>query len=80
MMMVLGYACSACTVPVFGLFDIGPLPDKIMWMAQIGYVVHHTGSKVIIAVMLLHAAAALKHHYWDGDGTLRRMLGRALPV
>jgi len=57
---------------------IGPLSEKITWMASTGYTIHHTGSKIIIAIILLHALAALKHHYWDKDPTLKRMLGRSL--
>lgn len=75
MMMVLGYDCSTCTLPIFGLFEIGPFP-KVEIISQIGGVIHHLGSKFVIAAILLHAAAALKHHYWDGDDSLRRMLGK----
>ena len=33
-----------------------------------------TLAKVLIVVALLHAAAALKHHFIDRDNVLRRML------
>jgi cytochrome b561 len=33
---------------------------------------------VVIAVLLLHIAGAFKHHLINKDGTLRRMLGRAV--
>ena len=35
---------------------------------------HETGAVTLIAVVVLHAAAALKHHFIDRDGTLRAML------
>ena len=76
MMMSIGYACSQCVIPIFGIYDIGPLSERIMWIAAPGYFIHTIGSKILILAILLHAAAALKHHYWDGDGTLRRMFGR----
>jgi len=30
---------------------------------------------LLIPLIMLHAAASLKHHYWDKDTTLRRMVG-----
>ncbi len=75
MMMVLGYGCTFCTQPVLGTWlEIGPFP-KIEALTLIGSAIHRIGSKIIIAVILFHAAAALKHHYWDRDDTLKRMLG-----
>jgi cytochrome b561/polyisoprenoid-binding protein YceI len=35
---------------------------------------HHIAGKVLIGALILHAAGALKHHFIDGDSTLRRML------
>ncbi len=78
MTMTLGYACSLCTVPVFWLFEIGPLPERILWLGQAGQRLHELGGYMLSGALLLHAAAALKHHYWDRDPTLRRMLGRTI--
>ena len=36
--------------------------------------VHEIAGKVLIGALILHAAGALKHHFIDGDSTLRRML------
>ena len=36
--------------------------------------VHETGVFALISIVLVHAAAALKHHFVDRDGTLRAML------
>ncbi len=35
---------------------------------------HHTLSWLLFAVALLHILAALKHHFWNKDDVLRRML------
>jgi len=37
---------------------------------------HVTGVVTLIAIVALHAAAALKHHFVDHDGTLQAMLPR----
>ena len=36
---------------------------------------HWLVGRIMIAAVLLHVAGALKHHFVDKDGTLRRMLG-----
>ena len=51
-------------------FRIPLLPDfAINW-----HRIHNWGGKMVLAVIALHGAAALKHHFWDKDDTLRRML------
>jgi cytochrome b561 len=35
---------------------------------------HDTLAKVLFGVALLHILAALKHHFWNRDGVLLRML------
>ena len=35
---------------------------------------HEIASSVLIALVLAHIGAALKHHFWDKDGILQRML------
>ncbi len=62
-------------VPVLGLFEIGPLPQKFPILSDIGGFIHEYTGKTLIAVISLHIAGALKHHLIDKDGTLRRMLG-----
>jgi cytochrome b561 len=37
--------------------------------------IHEGAAVVLISLVVLHAAAALKHHWIDRDQTLRRMLG-----
>lgn len=53
----------------FGL-KIPLLPDYgINW-----HRIHNWGGKFVLALIVLHVAAALKHHFWDKDDTLKRML------
>lgn len=39
---------------------------------------HETLGPIMLVAIVLHIAGAYKHHLMDKDGTLRRMLGRAL--
>ncbi|MBN2647646.1 MAG: cytochrome b [Thiotrichales bacterium] len=72
-------------VPFFGIELIARNPDpadpqKVIALnatfAGIGKTLHGVGGTLIIAAVLLHFAAALKHHFVDQDSTLSRMLGR----
>ena len=64
-------------ISFFGLFLVPYLPVKPdMPSAIAAHEVHETLGWAIIALVGLHAAAALKHHYIDKDGVLRSMLGR----
>lgn len=62
-------------VPVLGLFNIGPPAEKIPWLGDAGSFIHYWAGWALIAIIVLHVLGALKHHYMDRDGTLRRMLG-----
>lgn len=61
-------------VSFFGLFTlpslINPNPDAGLVFRN----AHHYLGYTLIALILLHTAAALKHHFYDGDDILRRML------
>ncbi|HSX62120.1 MAG TPA: cytochrome b [Tahibacter sp.] len=64
----------AVVIPLTGI----TLPDLIPndhdlheWTEEI----HVLLGKIFYAVIGLHAAAAIAHHYWFRDNTLRRMLG-----
>lgn len=67
---------SAANFPLqwFGIVHLPALwrPDPAVkyWARE----VHDTGFWVLAALVGLHSAAALKHHYFDHDETLRRML------
>ena len=54
---------------LFG-FRIPLLPDfGINW-----HFIHNWGGKLVLALVVIHVAAALKHHFYDRDDTLKRML------
>ena len=54
---------------VFG-FRIPLLPDfGINW-----HLIHNWSGKLVLGLIALHVAAALKHHFYDKDDTIRRML------
>lgn len=51
-------------------FKIPLLPDfGLNW-----HIVHNWGGKLVLALIAIHVAAALKHHFYDNDDTLKRML------
>lgn len=58
-------------------FGVLPLPDLISKDKQLGELlkgVHATLNFTMLALILVHAAAAIKHHLFERDGTLARML------
>lgn len=72
-------------ISVFGLdlLAMNPDPNKVgavlpfsESLAQLGHSIHETAGKVIIATLVLHLVGALKHHFVDKDGTLKRMLNK----
>jgi cytochrome b561 len=58
-------------------FGVLPLPDLLDKNKELGdtlATVHQYLNFTMIAIVLLHAGAALKHHFIDKDDILRRML------
>ncbi|MDI1298073.1 cytochrome b [Methylotenera sp.] len=58
-------------------FGIIPIPDLLAKNREIGNVlreVHETLNFVLIAIVVGHAGAAFKHHFFDKDDVLTRML------
>lgn len=41
---------------------------------DIGHMLHNPVSNIMLVLIFLHVAAALKHHFLDKDNTLRRMI------
>lgn len=74
---LLGWAgTSACCAPVMLYFTL-PLTLPISGGMPVGEAilrVHQVAAFTLVALVLLHAAAALHHHLVRRDGTLRRML------
>jgi cytochrome b561 len=62
------------SVSWFGLFTWPNLIAKNESAFNILRATHDTLSGVLFAVVVLHILAALKHHYWNRDDVLLRML------
>ena len=58
----------------FKLFNLPALTDKNDAMAHLAVSVHETLFWILLAVLIAHVGAALKHHVFDNDNVLRRML------
>lgn len=77
--MVSGYLISTADsrgIIVFGLFEVPGMGELFPEQADIAGTLHLYLAWGLIILIVLHAAAALKHHYVDKDNTLTRMLGR----
>jgi cytochrome b561 len=60
-------------IAVFDWFNVSPLVLAIKNQEDIAGLVHYYVAYGIIVLAVLHAAAALKHHFFDKDNTLKRM-------
>jgi cytochrome b561 len=67
-------SAKSYSVSYFGWFTFPDLiaPSESSYDAL--HVVHEVLAFSILNLALLHIAAALKHHFWDKDNVLRRML------
>ncbi len=71
---------SASNYPVswFGLVQLPDFVEPDPDLKQLFRDIHGVFAKILIGLVLLHIAAALKHQFFDRDGLLWRMLpGRA---
>lgn len=73
----MGYLQSnAANFPIV-VWDVVPVPAVLApdeALAETLIAVHEAGANVILVLVLVHTAAALRHHFWLGDDVLRRML------
>lgn len=77
--MLSGYLISTADgrpIDVFGLFEVPATIRGIEGQEDIAGDVHEILAWSLMALVALHALAALKHHFIDRDATLRKMLGR----
>ncbi len=58
----------------FGLFTIPNIARPNMTLSMTARMVHATVAWALIGLIVLHVAAALKHHLIDRDNVLKRML------
>lgn len=73
-----GYLISTETgqgVSVFGWFEVPALISHLPAQADRAGAVHYWAAMGVLGLAALHALGALKHHFFDRDDTLRRMLG-----
>lgn len=73
---VLGSVYGGHDVAFFGL-PLLAAQGEVAAIQAVAHVVHVWGSYLILAIVAGHAVVALKHHFLDGDTTLRRMLSPA---
>lgn len=78
-MPIAGYVTSSTgghPISMFRLFNMPALP-KNEAVSAAAATVHSVVAYILIVLICLHVAAALKHHLVDRDATLKRMIGRA---
>ncbi|WP_337881357.1 cytochrome b [Rheinheimera sp.] len=76
-----GYLISTADgrgIEVFGWFELSSLGQLFDQQADRAGLVHQWAAYSLIALVVLHALAALKHHFVDKDLTLKRMLSSNL--
>lgn len=74
---VSGYLISTAEdqgIMVFNWFEVPALFPAFENQADIMGDVHEWLANILIGLVVLHLLGALKHHLWDKDNTLRRML------
>jgi len=67
-------SASGLQVVYFGVLPIPDLIGRSKETAHLLHAVHRWLAYALAAVVALHAAAAVRHHYVDRDDVLRRML------
>ena len=78
-MPITGYIHSTTgghPVTFFGIFNLPALPESKA-VSELAGEVHETLADLLMIVIALHVAAAIKHHVVDKDATLKRMVGKA---
>lgn len=67
---------SSANYPVswFGLAQIPDLVAPSRPLNELMYDLHETFAVMLLTLIAVHVAAALKHQFWDRDGLLWRML------
>ena len=67
-------SATGISVVYLGLVPLPDLVGKDKRLAAVLKVVHVTLNYTLLALVIVHAGAALKHHLVDHDGVLARML------
>lgn len=77
LIMISGYLISTAdgrSVSVFGWFEIPALFTAIEQQEEVMGTLHEILAWLLMSVIAIHVAGALKHHFIDLDNTLVRML------
>lgn len=75
--MVSGYLISTADgrgIEVFGLFEVPSLGEFIENQEDVAGDIHEWGAYILMGVVAVHILAALKHHFFNKDRTLIRMI------
>jgi cytochrome b561 len=67
-------SASGYPVVYLKLWQLPDLVHKNADLAKVLVLVHATLAWTLFSFVMIHLAAALKHHFYDRDATLRRML------
>ncbi len=70
-------SASAYTVSWFGLLELPDLVEPSEALKKILHDSHELLAEALFVVALIHIAAALKHHFFDKDDILKRMISYA---
>ncbi|MDE0929149.1 MAG: cytochrome b [Halioglobus sp.] len=73
-----GYFISSAkgqAVDVFNWFSIPAITSSIENLEDASGLIHEIAAYVLITLTIVHASAAIKHHFVERDNTLKRMLG-----
>ncbi|MBU3057405.1 cytochrome b [Pseudomonas indica] len=77
--MISGYLISTADgrgIGVFGWFEVPALISGLPEQEDVAGLIHKYLAWGLVIFAVIHALAALKHHFLDRDTTLVRMLGR----
>ncbi len=77
LMMFSGYLIPTAddrVIAVFTWFELPSLGELFTNQEDVAGAIHKYGAYSIITISILHALAALKHHFIDKDATLMRMI------
>ena len=74
---LMGWAYSSAAGFPIVVFGVLPLPDWVPVSKELAETLkplHGLLAKLLALMVVLHVAAALKHHFFNKDGLLQRML------
>ncbi len=80
LMMVAGYLISTADGRAIEVFDWFSVPATLQGLSNqedVAGKVHEVLAWLIMLIVGIHSAAALKHHFYNRDNTLKKMLGIA---